>query len=100
MKLSASDDEGSGEKEDPDSHSDEDKSNKNKDDLGQKDTDNQDLSPQNSTRRRGKIVREAMRDVFISIALLVLTTLITYGDFQQSPSSLLASGGIIEVFDF
>ena len=43
--------------------------------------------------RRGKIIREAMRDVLISVILLVLTTLVTYGDFEKSPaSSILASG--------
>ena len=48
-----------------------------------------DLNPQ----RRGKIFREAMRDVLISVILLVLTTLVTYGDFEKSPaSSILASG--------
>jgi len=47
----------------------------------------------NQPQRRGKIIREAMRDVLISVILLVLTTLVTYGDFEKSPaSSILASG--------
>ena len=58
------------------------------DPIEEKNEDN-DLTPQ----RRGKIIREAMRDVLVSVILLVLTTLVTYGDFEKSPtSSILASG--------
>lgn len=47
---------------------------------------------QNATTK-SKILREAMRDVVISVFLLVLTTIVTQGDFQKSPTaSLLVSG--------
>ena len=43
--------------------------------------------------KRSKIIREAMRDVLVSVILLVLTALVTHGDFEKSPaSSILASG--------
>ena len=43
---------------------------------------------------RKKLIRDAMMDILVSIILLILTTLVTYGDFQKSPtaSSILASG--------
>ena len=48
----------------------------------------------NKTKRKS-LLREAMRDVLFSLFLLALTTLVTHGDFQKSPtSSLLASGKI------
>ena len=44
-----------------------------------------------SSQRRFK--KETMRDVLISVVLLGLTTLVTHGDFQTSPTaSILASG--------
>lgn len=44
-----------------------------------------------SSQRRFK--KETMRDVLISMVLLGLTTLVTHGDFQTSPTaSILASG--------
>ena len=42
---------------------------------------------------RKKLLTEAMRDIFVSTLLVILTILITQADFQKSPtSSLLASG--------
>ena len=42
---------------------------------------------------RKKLLKEAMRDIFVSTLLVILTILITQADFQKSPtSSLLASG--------
>ena len=47
----------------------------------------------NNLEKRSKIIREAMRDVLVSVILLVLTALVTHGDFEKSPaSSILASG--------
>ena len=47
----------------------------------------------NNPEKRSKIIREAMRDVLVSVILLVLTALVTHGDFEKSPaSSILASG--------
>jgi len=61
------------------------------DPIEEKNEENADLTP--NPQRRGKIIREAMRDVLVSVILLVLTTLVTYGDFGGSPaSSILASG--------
>ena len=48
-------------------------------------------APHSSSQRRFK--KETMRDVLISVVLLGLTTLVTHGDFQTSPTaSILASG--------
>ena len=47
---------------------------------------------------RKKLLKEAMRDIFVSTLLVILTILITQADFQKSPtSSLLASGKYLEL---
>ena len=47
---------------------------------------------------RKKLLKEAMRDIFVSTLLVILTILITQADFQKSPtSSLLASGKNLEL---
>ena len=47
---------------------------------------------------RKKLLTEAMRDIFVSTLLVILTILITQADFQKSPtSSLLASGNYLEL---
>ena len=67
-------------------------SDENEDDSTENDENNQSKEVE-IPHSRGKIVREAMRDILISAILLLLTTLVTYGDFQSSgTSSLLASG--------
>ena len=54
---------------------------------------NEDKDLTNNPEKRSKIIREAMRDVLVSVILLVLTALVTHGDFEKSPaSSILASG--------
>ena len=54
---------------------------------------NEDKDLTNIPEKRSKIIREAMRDVLVSVILLVLTALVTHGDFEKSPaSSILASG--------
>ena len=59
--------------------------------LEKKNEDKKDLT--NNPEKRSKIIREAMRDVLVSVILLVLTALVTHGDFEKSPaSSILASG--------
>ena len=49
-------------------------------------------SEQNISKK--KLLKEAMREIFVSVALVILTTLVTtQGDLNKSPaSSLLASG--------
>ena len=46
-----------------------------------------------------RLKKETMRDILISMVLLGLTTLVTHGDFQTSPTaSILASGKLEFLF--
>ena len=49
---------------------------------------------------RKKLLKEAMRDIFVSTLLVILTILITQADFQKSPTSSLLASGKYLVLDF
>ena len=58
------------------------------------DTENEEENSSEQNVSKKKLLKEAMREIFVSVALVILTTLVTtQGDLNKSPaSSLLASG--------
>ena len=53
-------------------------------------------SPTPKDFSRKKLLKEAMRDIFVSVLLVILTTFFTQGDFQKSPTSSILASGIIK----
>ena len=61
-------------------------------------TENEEKNVPKQPSQRKRLLKEAMRDIIFSVALVILTTLVTQGDFdlQNSPTtSILASGNNI-----
>ena len=66
-------------------------------DKSEADTENEEDNSSEQNISKKKLLKEAMREIFVSVALVILTTLITtQGDLNKSPASSLLASGIDE----
>ena len=66
-------------------------------DKSEADTENEEDNSSEQNISKKKLLKEAMREIFVSVALVILTTLITtQGDLNKSPASSLLASGIVD----